>query len=104
MIIAMFLSRILLVVGLGVCKASAFAVFAHFMVRGSDFLSISKSIYFEPASIQLTYTQVGNTKNYNVNDWIADMNAAKAAGIDAFALSVAPSHHLTTCSRDVIGI
>ncbi|KAH7137783.1 glycoside hydrolase family 71 protein [Dactylonectria macrodidyma] len=59
----MRLSGASLLLGLGACKAAAMAVFAHFMV--------------------------GNTLNYGAADWTADMNAAKAAGIDGFAMNMA---------------
>jgi hypothetical protein len=38
------------------------------------------------AIINSPYLQVGNTLNYGLSDWLNEIDLAKAAGIDAFAL------------------
>ncbi|GMG27168.1 unnamed protein product [Aspergillus oryzae var. brunneus] len=42
-----------------------------------------------PSSTELDPLQVGIVKPYQLSDWIADMTAAQAIGIDAFALNCA---------------
>jgi hypothetical protein len=76
----MRLYYVLLVLGFGSYQVGAFAVFAHFMVR-----HLPRGC---PNFAPYNSGQVGNTRNYNAGDWQNDMNAAKEAGIDAFALSV----------------
>jgi hypothetical protein len=64
--------------------AQAKAVFAHFMVR----LLQSRPITVRHPS-KASYSQVSNAVNYTRDDWVSDVQLAKAVDITAFALNVA---------------
>lgn len=63
----------------GVARAKA--VFAHFMVSLHSAVSVAHSL--------TNSHQVGNTQNYTKTDWSQDIQLAKEAGIDAFAMNMA---------------
>lgn len=70
----------------GSAQVQANAVFAHFMV------SLSTSVLWFEAHC---WVQVGNVAGYSSGDWVDDINKAKAAGIDGFALNIGPQDDYT---------
>jgi Glycosyl hydrolase family 71 len=74
-----FLGFLTWFLGVMASRTEAKAVFAHFMVVTihARLLNVTDS------------KQVGNAQNYTSGDWQTDMQLAKAAHIDAFALNVA---------------